>query len=827
MKISLRWLNEYVDVKEFFSQPEELAKKLTGVGLEVEGFEDPSKQFNHVVVGHVVKLDKHPNADKLTLCQIDVGDGTLRQIVCGAKNHKQGDKVVASLPGAVLPGNFAIKLSKIRDVESQGMLCSEVELGLKKESEGILILPADAKPGTPYAQFAGLDDIIFEINVTPNRADCLSHIGLAREIAAILDKKITLPKNEIKTGGDSIQKTLTVELKAKEMAPRYAGRAVWGVKVGPSPAWLKQRLEAVGMNSINNVVDVTNYVMMEYGQPLHAFDYNQIAGKKIIIDSAKKEKFKTLLGQELEFNGEELTIRDGERAVALAGVMGGLNSGVTDATQNIFIESAHFHPMHVRRSSRRHGLSSDSAQRFTRGTDPEGVLEAMNRAAALIQKVAGGTVSADHWDLYPQPIKRQPIKVRLQVIDDRLGYKADSADFINWMRRLNCEVSAITKDAEPSVLVTAPAYRWDIEIEMDLVEEYARMNGYDKIPENFPQLRSEPTKDSIEFLNASAVAHILKEQGFQQAVNYAFVNDAWQNAAYNGEAFKAAGVGAGGEVVRVMNPLSDEVNVMRQSLLPGLLTNLKYNYHQGNSFGRVYEIGNVFGVKVSSGGGSAGMPSLSNPWPYQETSHVGFVAWGRGQSVWQKSTNNVVYELKTAIEGLLSSLNATNYSWKTIAADKAPAVAHPGQMISLFYQGQVIGFIATLHPMFREQHKIREDVAVAEFDMAALMRGQPKTAKYKKISKFPAVERDFTFIVSDKTQALDIIKEIQKLGGPLLQEAKVFDVYRGSNVPEGHASLSFRIKLQDLEATLAEDKVNAVTQQIQESLTKKFGLAQK
>ncbi len=826
MKISLRWLNEYVDVQEFFAQPEELAKKLTAVGLEVEGYEDPSKAFNHVVVGQVVKLDKHPNADKLTLCQVDVGDGTLRQIVCGAKNHKQGDKVVAALPGAVLPGNFAIKLSKIRDVESQGMLCSETELGLKKDSEGILILPADAKPGTPYAKFAGLDDILFEVNVTPNRADCLSHIGLAREVAALIDKKVMLPKNEIKTGGDAVQKTLTVELKAKEMSPRYAGRAVWNVKVGPSPAWLKQRLEAVGLNSINNIVDVTNYVMMEYGQPLHAFDYNQLAGKKIIIDSAKKEKFKTLLGQELDLTGEELTIRDGERPVALAGVMGGLSSGVTDGTTNIFVESAHFHPMHVRRSSRRHGLSSDSAQRFSRGTDPEGVIEAMNRACALIQKVAGGVVSADHWDLYPQPIKRQPIKVRLHTLDDRLGYKVDAADFVNWMRRLNCEVSAPTSGADAYVMVTAPAYRWDIEIEMDLVEEYGRMNGYDKIPEKFPELRSAPTSDSADFLNSSRVAHLVREQGYQQAVNYAFVNDSWQKGLYNGEAYKGCGVSAGGEVVRVMNPLSDEVNVMRQSLLPGLLTNLKYNYHQGNSFGRIFEIGNVFGVKVSAGGGSSGLPAVS-PWPYQETSHVGFVAWGRGQSVWQKSSHNVVFELKSAIEGLLDGLNAANYSWKAIPNDKAPSVAHPGQMISLFYQGQVIGFIATLHPLFKEQHKIREDVAVAEFDMSLLMRGQPKTPKYKKISKFPAVERDFTFLVSDKVAALDIVKEIEKVGGNLLQEARVVDVYKGANVPEGHSSLSFRIKLQDLEATLAEDKVNAVTQQIQESLTKKFGLAQK
>ncbi|MCB0349873.1 MAG: phenylalanine--tRNA ligase subunit beta, partial [Bdellovibrionales bacterium] len=588
MKISLSWINEYVDVKDFFKKPEELASLLTGAGLEVEGYEDPSKKFNHVVIGHIVELGKHPNADKLTLCQVDTGAGQPHQIVCGAQNHKQGDKVIVALPGAVLPGNFAIKLSKIRDVESQGMLCSESELGLKDQSEGIVILPKDAKVGQSYAEYSGACDIIFEINVTPNRADCLSHVGLAREISCLLDRPLKLPEAKIKTGAKKTKDHIDVKLVNAELCPRYAGRSIFGVQVGASPAWLKNRLLAVGLNSINNVVDVTNFVMMEYGQPLHAFDAKNLKGEKIIVDMAKQnEKFKSLDGTVIELSGEELTIRDGETAVALAGVVGGLNSGVTEKTEEIFLEAAHFNPRGVRRTSRKHGIDTDSGQRFSRGTDPENVLEAMNRAAALIQELAGGEVAKDFYDLYPKPHARTPIKVRKQILEERLGYAVDMSDFNKWMKRLHCK----TKVSGDTVTVEAPPFRFDIEIEMDLVEEYARLNGYDKIPESFPALQVRPTDSALSYINEQRAGELFKNEGYLEARNYNFLSPKWQSELIDEKQYAKLGLAAGGEAVNIKNPLSEETSQMRQSLLPGLLTNLIHNFSHGALDGRLFETG--------------------------------------------------------------------------------------------------------------------------------------------------------------------------------------------------------------------------------------------
>jgi phenylalanyl-tRNA synthetase beta chain len=809
MKISLEWLNDYVDVKEFLKKPEELAKALTAAGLEVEGFTDRAKPYANVVLGQVAKLDKHPNADKLTLCQVDVGDGKLRQIVCGAKNHKQGDKVVVALPGAVLPGDFAIKLSKIRDVESQGMLCSEVELGLAKESPGIMILSADAKLGMGFAEYYGLSDVVFEVNVTPNRADCLSHVGLAREISCLLDRPLKMPETKIKKAAGAIKKSLDVQLKAPELCPRYTGRGVMGVKVGPSPRWLTARLEAVGVNPINNIVDIGNFVMMELGQPLHMFDLDNLAGKKLTIENSKREKFTSFDGTTYELTGEELTIRDGEKAVVIAGVIGSANSGVTDKTANLFIESAHFNQTVIRRTSRRFGVDTDSSYRFSRGTDPEGVLTALNRAAALIQELAGGTPTEDHYDLYPKPIKRESVKVRRRILEERLGYKIEMNDFANWMKRLHCKVAVKGEDAT----VEVPSFRWDLEIEMDLVEEYGRLNGYDKVPETFPPLLTAPTHNALSFDNENRLANELAGQGYQEAVHYAFLNNTWQSALFDRQKFKTLGLEVGGDVVPVMNPLSEETGVMRQSLLPGLLANLLHNFNRGNLFGRVFEIGTVFGkgAAAESAGGA-----------YREYQRVALSAWGQPSTLWEKTERLPVYDLKAAIEATLKSLQATGFQWRPVDATLVPAFIHPGQVAVLFYQGKNVGFVGALHPALRDEHKLRVPVAVAEFDLDLIMAGQPRTPKYKPISKFPAVERDIALLIPNDLIAQDIIKEIEKAGGEALQSVHIFDVYRGQGTPEGFASIAFRMVFQDLTGTMADDKITALVGGITSALEKKY-----
>lgn len=802
MKISLNWLNEYVDVKEFLNKPDELARLLTGVGLEVEGVENPAKQFAHVVVGEIIERGTHPNADKLTLCQVNVGSGPNRQIVCGAKNHKQGDKVVVALPGAVLPGNFAIKISKIRDVESQGMLCSETELGLKDESEGILILPRDAKVGVAFAEYKGLNDIVYELNVTPNRADCLSHVGLAREISCLLEKKLTLPEAKIKVGTKKTKEHIDVSVKDDKQCPRYCGRSLFGVKVGPSPEWLKQRLTSIGVNTINNIVDVTNFVMMEYGQPLHAFDAKTLKGAKITVEKSKKdEKFTTFDGTEIKFTGEELTIRDGERAVALAGVIGGQNSGVTDSTTEIFLEAAHFNPKAVRRSARKHGIETDSAQRFSRGTDPVHVVDVMNRAMALIQEVAGGEMAKDHYDICAEEFVPQTIKVRKSILENRLGYEVNLTDFSNVMKRLHCK----TKTVGETVHVEPPAFRFDLNIEMDFVEEYARIYGYDKIPETFPVLENRPTESANVFNYENRAAELLRREGFYEARNYNFVSPKWQSSLINDKIFSNLGLSGIATPVNIKNPLSDETSQMRQSLLPGLLSNLIRNFHYGTNVGRLFEFGFVFG-KTNDG--------------YAECHRLSAVIWGQEQGLWQKTSTPVVYELKATLERLIQNLNS-QVQWRSVEAASTPSFVHPGQVTSLFYEGKLIGFMGALHPQFREEHKIRVDAAVFELDLAALMRGQPRLPKLKKMSKFPAVERDLALLVPVQMAAGDVAKEIEKAAGPILQSVDAFDVFTGAGVPEGFKSVAYKMVFQDLEATLSEEKLQQITQQILSSLAKK------
>ncbi|MCE3010898.1 MAG: phenylalanine--tRNA ligase subunit beta, partial [Proteobacteria bacterium] len=377
MKISLKWLNEFVDVQDYLKKPEALADLLTRAGLEVEEISNRAKDLDHVVSALILEKGKHPNADKLSLCQVTTGEGVVHQIVCGAQNHKQGDRVVLALPGAVLPGNFKIAQAQVRGVDSGGMLCSLKELGLAKESEGIVILPVDAPLGKPIAEVLGVDDVTFELKVTPNRADCLSHYGLAREVSCLLGRglKPLIAKPALTAGQTSDQ--IQVDLRATDLCPRYTGRFISKVKVGPSPAWLKARLESVGLNSINNIVDVTNYVMMELGQPLHAFDVAQIQGKKIIVDRpVAGEKFMTLDGTELKLKGDELMIQDTEKSLCIGGVIGGKNSGVSEGTQTLFLEAAYFSPSSVRKSSRSHGLNTDSGYRFSRGVDPNNTLAA-------------------------------------------------------------------------------------------------------------------------------------------------------------------------------------------------------------------------------------------------------------------------------------------------------------------------------------------------------------------------------------------------------------------------------------------------------------------
>lgn len=818
MKISLKWLNDYIDIQDYFAKSQELANLLTAGGIEVEGVQNLAKQFENVVIGHILKKDQHPGADRLTLCQISTGDGVVHQIVCGARNHNEGDNVVVALPGAVLPGDFAIKKSKIRGVESGGMLCSEKELGLKSESEGILLLPKDAPVGQPFAKYMGYDDILFELKVTPNRADCLSHFGLAREIGAVLGREVKFPIESIIEDGGSTKSQMALELRASDMCPRYAGRGMVGVKVGPSPEWLKKRLESVGVNSINNVVDVTNFVMMELGQPLHAFDVREIKGRKIVIDRAPKgEKFVTLDGTEITLDGSELTIRDTERAVALAGIVGGKNSGIQDDTTEIFIEAAYFTPSAVRRTSRKFGIETDSSYRFSRGTNPEAVPLAMNRAAQLIQQVAGGKIMGEHHDQYPHPLRAEAITIALSTLTERVGYKVDGGEFVDWMKRLGCEIKQTGENEKgPTWSVLPPIFRWDLTLDVDLVEEFARLHGYQHIPETLPPLATMPAMHDLQFTLEAKIRRLLQGQGCLQALNYGFIGRAFQEKILGDVTrLTKAGLRSSPEPVALVNPLNEEINVMRTSLVPGLVKNIVHNSRFGNSYGRVYEIGyGHFSEEAAEGR------------KYPQEARLAFAFWGHVEDLWNKKERApVVFALKGAIENLLKGMGISSWKWTQKSGQDAPEFLHPGQTAFLDVQGKTIGFIGTLHPLLVDEMKIRESVAIAEFNLEKLLLGQPRAPKYQSISKLPAVDRDIALMMPKELPASTVEAEIKKAAGDLLKEVRVFDVFEGGNLPTGQRSVAFRLIFQAKDATLEDQAINELRDKVVAAVTQKFGIS--
>lgn len=811
MKISLKWLSDYIELDEYFKKPEALAELLTRAGLEVEGIENKAKDFENVVVGLILEKDKHPNADKLSLCRVTTGQGVVHQIVCGAQNHKSGDRIIVALPGAVLPGNFAIQKSVIRNVESYGMLCSYKELGMADTSDGIAILPTDAPVGAAYAEYKGLSDIIFEIKVTPNRADVLSHLGLARELSCLLNKE--LKKKEIDSSKinahKSTQEVFKLEVENSELCPRYTGRFIANIKVGPSPEWLRQRLEILGFKSINNIVDITNFILQDMGQPLHAFDADQISGRKIKVGApVKGEKFTTLDGTELTLSGEELSIKnEAGQTLCLAGLIGGKTSGVTDSTHNIFLESAYFMPFSVRKSSRTLGVETESGYRFARGIDPELALQALNRASLLIAEVAGGEVYGGEYDIYPHPVKPKQIEFSISTLTDRLGYEGKLDIFVNWMNRLGCKVE---KMGEQKVQVLPPSFRVDLESEMDLVEEYARLQGYEDIPESLPALSFKPTSHDPMYVNMTKSYRSLKDYGFSHAFNYSFFSEK-EFSKFNGPLmdYTELGLDKIESLVRLKNPLNEDLNVMRSQLTWGLFQNALTNIRYGNESGRLFEIGKVFNSKGNT---------------HQEKTALGLIAWGQKQDLWKSTpTAPQVFAIKEAVEALLKEAKIKSYTWKQtefskIADVALPQYVHPYQTAVLVVEGRKRGFISSIHPMLLEQEKVRVPVAFGEFDFENMIPAVARAKRVQNISRFPVIERDLA-LVMDKYQAIEEVFEvIKKTAAKHLLQLEVFDIYEGDKLETGKKSVALRMKYQDPEKTLEESVVNQYQEQILKKL---------
>lgn len=796
MIVTYNWLKEFVDCDLPVT---ELSNLLTMLGLEVERVETVGDGMDEVVVAQVLEKNQHPNADKLSLCKVNNGSEILT-IVCGAQNFKAGDKVALAQIGAVLPGDFKIKKSKIRGEESSGMLCSEKELGLAEDSAGIMILPADLQLGTPVFAALGLKDTIFEIGLTPNRADCLSVIGIAREIAAKIGKKVKYPQLLLNEGKESVAALASVTIEAPELCPRYTARYVSGCKIGPSPQWMVNRLKSVGQRSINNVVDVTNYVLMEYGHPLHAFDFKLLAGGKIVVKpAADGEEFGTLDGQIRTLQSSDLTICDGERAVALAGIMGGKNSEIADDTTEILIESAYFNPSTIRRTSKRLGLHTESSHRFERGTDVNIVTIALNRAASLIADVAGGTIAQGIIDAYPQPVTERQISVRVDRVNQVLGLDLSAGDISSLFARLELTV----QKSEDGVLdVAVPSYRVDLEREIDLVEEVARLHGFEHIPVTMPLARiiSEPSPPYLTV--AKKVKDLLVCQGLSEVINYSFfAPDAYDKIQLGAADYRR-------NTIQLLNPLSDEQSIMRTTLLPGLLETAARNASFRILNQRIFEMRRIY------------LPKHGDQLPDEPPFIAGLLTGLRNVEGWNQAKTEVdFYDVKGILENIFDALAIANYS---LDVREPEAFYHPGKAAYVVINGQVAGSLGEIHPAVQEAYGLEKALFYFELNFEKLVECRKVERTVSAPSRFPDTYRDIALLVADDMPADTVVACARKVKAAEISDIAIFDLYKGENIPAGQKSIAIRVRYSSKEKTLTDEEVTPIHQQVIQVLQQKL-----
>ncbi len=807
MKLSWSWLNEFIDIQDI--TPQELAHRLTMSGLEVSGIEDKSKGMESIVAGRLKQVVPHPNADKLSLTIVEVPNQELR-IVCGAKNIAAGDIVPVALEGTELPNGLKIKRTKIRGEESCGMICSESELGLAASCEGIMQLPSDTPLGALVINLLHLNDITINVEITPNRSDCLSHIGIARHLSAVLDRPLKMPAVSLNEKEPLAASTYQVKADPDSGCYRYCARIIRDVTIAPSPLWMQRRLEAVGIRPVNNIVDITNYVLMEVGHPLHAFDLDKLQGTTILARRAQeKESLVTLDGLEIKLDTEDLVIADETRPVALAGVMGGENTEVTDISKHILLEAAWFDTRIVRAMSRKTGCSSESSYRFERGTDPElGLLLALDRAAQLMTELANGTLLKGIIDSYPAKIKTHKIRLRLLRAEKVLGMSLDAGQALSALSRLGFLVAAT--DQENVYSVRVPTFRPDVTIEEDLYEEIAEVIGYDKIPVTKPQFTlicpdKIPYQEFQQACRAVAVG-----SGAQEILTYSFHSPAHFDRLRIPPEHECR------SALRLKNPMSEEMSLMRPLLLPGLIETLSYNQRRGQDRIYLFETGSVF------------LPRCGEPLP-AEPKHLGLALYGPQQPrYWRLGKKRALtdfYDLKGIIENIIQRLHI-----KTRIRFEPTEFPFLHPMISFSLQsadGKSLGWAGALHPESQEKYKLKETVLVAEIDLTALFPFWVERPGVKRFSRYPAAVRDISLAVSEEIQAGDIVKAILAVGQELVTDVTPFDLYQGEELSPGTKSLAFALTMQALDRTLLDEEVNQMQTKIISHLRNKFNAQQR
>lgn len=786
MNTALSWIKAYV--KDLNVSDQEYTDAMTLTGTKVEGFERLDKNLEKIVIGQVVKTEKHPDADKLVICQVNVGSETI-QIVTGAPNVSEGVKVPVVLDGGKVAGahdgsnpegGVKIKKGKLRGVESFGMMCSIEELGSSRDfypdapEDGLYILPEDAPVGMDAVEYLGLHDTVFEYEITSNRVDCYSIIGIAREAAATFGKEFNPPKVKDITPSDETSKLIDVEIKNNELCKRYCAKVVKDIKLAPSPEWMQRRLAASGIRPINNIVDITNYVCEEYGQPMHAFDYDKIAGHKIIVDTAKAgDTFVTLDGQERTLTDTTLMINDGEKAVGIAGIMGGENSKITDDVKTMLFEAATFDGTNIRLSARALGLRTEASSKFEKGLDPNTAYEAICRACDLIEELGAGTVVPGIVDIYPEPVSDKRVKFDYKKANALLGTDISKEDMIAYFKKVDLGYD----DATDEVIV--PSWRQDVACNADLAEEVARFFGYDKIPVTLPS--GEATTGKLSFkLRIEAVARDLAEyMGFSQAMTYSFESPKAFDKLLIDKDDKLR------KVIRISNPLGEDYSIMRTSAYNGMLTSLSTNYNRRNKEAALYELANIYIPRDEE------IKELPDE-------RMQFILGAYGDDVDFYSMKGIVAEFVAKL-GMKGSLTLKN--------NKAYNFLHPGRQADIYYSDVCIGLIGEVHPLVLQNYEIGTRAYIINLDMPSIMPYVDFDRKYEGLAKFPAVTRDISMVVPKDVLAGDIEAVIAKCGGKLLENCSLFDIYEGSQIKEGFKSMAYSLVFRSKEKTLLDTDI--------------------
>ena len=797
MKVSLSWLSQYVAID---MSVEELVDALTMVGLEVETVSDRYAYLASVVVGRIVRIDAHPHADRLKICQVDIGDRVLA-VVCGAPNVQTEMQVPLALPGTVFPDGSVLEKTTIRGVPSDGMICSAVELGLGSDASGVMSLDAALKTGTKLAEALGLNDKILDIDLTPNRPDCLSIIGVAREIAAIQQTDLTYPDFHLEDAGNQISDLTSVTIEAPEHCPRYAARLVTDITVAPSPFWLQDRLMSVGLRPINNIVDITNFVMMETGQPLHAFDFDRLAENRIVVRTATQgEKFITLDEKERDLSSETLMICDGEKPVAIGGVMGGLNSEIEDSTTRVLIESAYFNPVSIRKTAKKLGLNTEATHRFERGVDPEGTLKALNRAARLMADL-GGRIVEGLIDQYPAPATSKTVELHVSDTNRLLGTDLNRDQIRNILESIEFTVDP---DGPETLVVRPPSFRVDITRPVDLMEEVARLSGYNNIPTTFPVMPAETREASKLMTSRSEVKRLMAGFGFAETINYSFVHR------QSCDRLRLEPGDPRRKTIAILNPLSEDQAVMRTSLVPGLLETMGRNISRQEKNLRLFEVGKIYRTD-------------GRQTPAREIEMIAALWTGsRFDAAWHvKETACDFFDLKGVAEGLLRGLGVTDWTFTAMSVESC-RYTKPGHTARIIAGDTLIGLAGEVHPRVLDNFGLKQTAFIFELDMDRLIALIPDKKLSKPIPKFPAVFRDITLIIDRDVEAASVLQSVESQGEELVESLQLFDVYQGDPIPAGKKSISFRITYRSSTKTLEDDVVNTLHGKITGRLIKAF-----